>query len=145
MTNLLNALGGSGKTLGESLGSLMSDMSHGIDSLTNIFYRVSAFFDEMTLAYRSLDETQKKIVDGLSGVLIDGLKMLAVAVTAQKAANVAGGLLNLASAVTSFGDAVNKTKAGKVSSSGGALSKVGKVFLIIWLKFISHDKNTSTL
>lgn len=129
LTNLLNALGGSGKTLGESLGSLMTDMSHGVDSLTDISYRVRAFFDEMTLAYRSLDETQKKIVDGLSGKLVDGLKMLAVAVTAQKAANVASGLLNLASAVTSFGDAVNKTKAGKVSSSGGALSKVGKVVL----------------
>ncbi|OEI14676.1 phage tail tape measure protein, partial [Escherichia coli] len=106
LTTLLNALGGSGKTLGESFGSLMSDMSHGVDSLTDISYRVRGFFDEVTLAYRSLNDTQKKIVDGLSDGLIDGLKMLAVAVTAQKAANVAGGLLNLANAVTSFGDAV---------------------------------------
>lgn len=129
LTTLLNALGGSGKTLGESFGSLMSDMSHGVDNLTDISYRVRAFFDEVTLAYRSLNDTQKKIVDGLSDGLIDGLKMLAVAVTAQKAANVAGGLLNLANAVTSFGDAVNKAKAGKVGSSGGALSKVGRVVL----------------
>lgn len=129
LTNLLNSLGGSGKTLGESFGSLMSDMSHGVDSLTDISYRVRAFFDEVTLAYRSLNDTQKKIVDGLSDGLIDGLKMLAVAVTAQKAANVAGGLLNLANAVTSFGDAVNKAKAGKGGSSGGALSKVGRVVL----------------
>lgn len=129
LTNLLNALGGTGKTLGESFGSLMSDMAHGVDSLTDISYRVRAFFDEVTLAYRSLNDTQKKIVDGLSDGLIDGLKMLAVAVTAQKAANVAGGLLNLANAVTSFGDAVNKAKAGKTGSSGGALSKVGRVVL----------------
>lgn len=129
LTTLLNSLGGSGKTLGESFGSLMSDMSHGVDSLTDISYRVRAFFDEVTLAYRSLNDTQKKIVDGLSDGLIDGLKMLAVAVTAQKAANVAGGLLNLANAVTSFGDAVNKAKAGKAGSSGGALSKVGRVVL----------------
>ncbi|HAI5215275.1 TPA: tape measure protein [Escherichia coli] len=129
LTTLLNALGGSGKTLGESFGSLMSDMSHGVDNLTDISYRVRAFFDEVTLAYRSLNDTQKKIVDGLSDGLIDGLKMLAVAVTAQKAANVAGGLLNLANAVTSFGDAVNKAKAGKAGSSGGALSKVGRVVL----------------
>lgn len=129
LTTLLNALGGSGKSLGESLGSLMSDMAHGVDNLTDISYRVRAFFDEVTLAYRSLNDTQKKIVDGLSDGLIDGLKMLAVAVTAQKAANVAGGLLNLANAVTSFGDAVNKAKAGKGGSSGGALSKVGKVVL----------------
>ncbi|MCU0037653.1 tape measure protein [Escherichia coli] len=129
LTTLLNALGGSGKSLGESLGSLMTDMSHGVDSLTDISYRVRAFFDEVTLAYRSLNDTQKKIVDGLSDGLIDGLKMLAVAVTAQKAANVAGGLLNLANAVTSFGDAVNKAKAGKGGSSGGALSKVGRVVL----------------
>ncbi|HBE4387141.1 TPA: tape measure protein [Escherichia coli] len=129
LTTLLNALGGSGKSLGESLGSLMSDMSHGVDSLTDISYRVRAFFDEVTLAYRSLNDTQKKIVDGLSDGLIDGLKMLAVAVTAQKAANVAGGLLNLANAVTSFGDAVNKAKAGKAGSSGGALNKVGRVVL----------------
>ncbi|EPO4499043.1 tape measure protein [Escherichia coli] len=129
LTNLLNALGGTGKTLGESFGSLMSDMAHGVDNLTDISYRVRAFFDEVTLAYRSLNDTQKKIVDGLSDGLIDGLKMLAVAVTAQKAANVAGGLLNLANAVTSFGDAVNKAKAGKGGSSGGALSKVGRVVL----------------
>ncbi|EIY2147559.1 tape measure protein [Escherichia coli] len=129
LTNLLNALGGTGKTLGESFGSLMSDMAHGVDSLTDISYKVRGFFDEVTLAYRSLNDTQKKIVDGLSDGLIDGLKMLAVAVTAQKAANVAGGLLNLANAVTSFGDAVNKAKAGKAGSSGGALSKVGRVIL----------------
>ncbi|EPC8025136.1 tape measure protein, partial [Shigella flexneri] len=78
-----NALGGSGKSLGESLGSLMTSMSHGVDSLTDISYRVRAFFDEVTLAYRPLNDTQRKIVDGLSGGLIDGLKMLAVAVTAQ--------------------------------------------------------------
>ncbi|EHR9095622.1 tape measure protein [Escherichia coli] len=129
LTTLLNSLGGSGKSLGESLGSLMTDMSSGVDSLTDISYRVRAFFDEVTLAYRSLNDTQRKIVDGLSDGLIDGLKMLAVAVTAQKAANVAGGLLNLANAVTSFGDAVNKAKAGKAGSSGGALSKVGRVVL----------------
>ncbi|MFU1210132.1 tape measure protein [Escherichia coli] len=129
LTTLLNALGGSGKSLGESLGSLMTDMSSGVDSLTDISYKVRGFFDEVTLAYRSLNDTQKKIVDGLSDGLIDGLKMLAVAVTAQKAANVAGGLLNLANAVTSFGDAVNKAKAGKAGSSGGALSKVGRVIL----------------
>ncbi|MFK8717523.1 tape measure protein [Escherichia coli] len=129
LTTLLNSLGGSGKSLGESLGSLMTSMSSGVDSLTDISYRVRAFFDEVTLAYRSLNDTQRKIVDGLSDGLIDGLKMLAVAVTAQKAANVAGGLLNLANAVTSFGDAVNKAKAGKGGSSGGALSKVGRVVL----------------
>ncbi|ELR4803684.1 tape measure protein [Escherichia coli] len=129
LTTLLNSLGGSGKSLGESLGSLMTDMSHGVDSLTDISYKVRAFFDEVTLAYRSLNDTQRKIVDGLSDGLIDGLKMLAVAVTAQKAANVAGGLLNLANAVTSFGDAVNKAKAGKAGSSGGALNKVGRVVL----------------
>ncbi|MFS3638019.1 tape measure protein [Escherichia coli] len=129
LTTLLNSLGGSGKSLGESLGSLMTSMSSGVDSLTDISYRVRAFFDEVTLAYRSLNDTQRKIVDGLSDGLIDGLKMLAVAVTAQKAANVAGGLLNLANAVTSFGDAVNKAKAGKAGSSGGALNKVGRVVL----------------
>ncbi|EFH3076227.1 tape measure protein [Escherichia coli] len=129
LTTLLNSLGGSGKSLGEALSNLMTSMSSGVDSLTDISYRVRAFFDEVTLAYRSLNDTQKKIVDGLSDGLIDGLKMLAVAVTAQKAANVAGGLLNLANAVTSFGDAVNKAKAGKAGSSGGALSKVGRVVL----------------
>lgn len=129
LTTLLNSLGGSGKSLGESLGSLMTSMSSGVDSLTDISYKVRGFFDEVTLAYRSLNDTQRKIVDGLSDGLIDGLKMLAVAVTAQKAANVAGGLLNLANAVTSFGDAVNKAKAGKAGSSGGALNKVGRVVL----------------
>ncbi|EFD5499259.1 tape measure protein, partial [Escherichia coli] len=61
LTNLLNALGGTGKTLGESFGSLMSDMSHGVDNLTDISYRVRAFFDEVTLAYRGLTDEQKKV------------------------------------------------------------------------------------
>ncbi|RAX33604.1 UNVERIFIED_CONTAM: phage tail tape measure protein [Escherichia coli] len=129
LTTLLNSLGGSGKSLGEHFGDLMKSMSNGIDDLTTISYRVQGFFDRVTLAYRELNDTQKKIVDGLSDGLIDGLKMLAVAVTAQKAANVAGGLLNLANAVTSFGAAVNKAKAGKAGSSGGALNKVGRVVL----------------
>ncbi|MCK3476585.1 tape measure protein, partial [Escherichia coli] len=65
LTTLLNALGGSGKSLGESLGSLMTSMSSGVDSLTDISYRVRAFFDEVTLAYRGLTDEQKKVVDAL--------------------------------------------------------------------------------
>ncbi|MGD2947202.1 tape measure protein [Escherichia coli] len=84
LTNLLNALGGSGKTLGESLGSLMTDMSHGIDSLTDISYRVRAFFDEVTLAYRGLTDEQKKVVDALGSGLINSLKVLAGVIAANK-------------------------------------------------------------
>ncbi|MBZ2274550.1 tape measure protein, partial [Escherichia coli] len=75
LTTLLNALGGSGKTLGESFGSLMSDMSHGVDNLTDISYRVRAFFDEVTLAYRGLTDEQKKVVDALGSGLINSLKV----------------------------------------------------------------------
>ncbi|RIE67359.1 tape measure protein, partial [Shigella flexneri] len=69
LTTLLNSLGGSGKSLGESLGSLMTDMSSGVDSLTDISYRVRAFFDEVTLAYRGLTDEQKKVVDALGSGL----------------------------------------------------------------------------
>ncbi|CSP98919.1 Uncharacterised protein [Shigella sonnei] len=48
----------------------MSDMSHGVDSLTDISYRVRAFFDEVTLAYRSLNDTQKAVADGLANGLL---------------------------------------------------------------------------
>ncbi|EQA4926045.1 tape measure protein, partial [Shigella sonnei] len=65
------------KSLGESLGGLMSDMSHGVDSLTDISYRVRAFFDEVTLAYRSLNDTQKAVADGLANGLLSALKGLA--------------------------------------------------------------------
>ncbi|EMW25345.1 putative membrane protein [Escherichia coli CE418] len=77
LTTLLNSLGGSGKSLGESLGSLMTDMSHGVDSLTDISYKVRAFFDEVTLAYRGLTDEQKKVVDALGSGLINSLKVLA--------------------------------------------------------------------
>ena len=60
LTTLLNSLGGSGKTLGESLGNLMTSMSHGVDNPTDISYRVRAFFDEVTLAYRGLTDEQKE-------------------------------------------------------------------------------------
>ncbi|HAM5145850.1 TPA: tape measure protein, partial [Escherichia coli] len=77
LTTLLNSLGGSGKTLGESLGNLMTSMSHGVDNLTDISYRVRAFFDEVTLAYRGLTDEQKKVVDALGSGLINSLKVLA--------------------------------------------------------------------
>lgn len=78
LTSLLNSLGGTGKTLGESLGSLMTSMSHGVDSMTDISYKVRAFFDEVTLAYRGLTDEQKKVVDALGSGLINSLKVLAV-------------------------------------------------------------------
>lgn len=59
LSNFLNSLGGTGKTLGESLGNLMTSMSHGVDSMTDISYRVRAFFDEVTLAYRGLTESPR--------------------------------------------------------------------------------------
>ncbi|EPJ4670628.1 tape measure protein, partial [Citrobacter freundii] len=54
LTNLLGSLGGSSKSLGESLGDLMKSMSNGVDDLTTISYRVQGYFDRVTLLYREL-------------------------------------------------------------------------------------------
>ncbi|HBN7368141.1 TPA: tape measure protein [Escherichia coli] len=130
LTNLLNSLGGTGKTLGESLGSLMSDMSHGIDSLTDISYRVRAFFDEVTLAYRGLTDEQKKVVDALGSGLINSLKVLAGVMAANKVIGVTRSIYGLMTAITRLGQVANTT-ADNVNKKNGKPSRLNPMNLLL--------------
>ncbi|STK75258.1 phage tail tape measure protein [Escherichia coli] len=109
LTTLLNSLGGSGKSLGESLGSLMTDMSHGVDSLTDISYKVRGFFDEVTLAYRGLTDEQKKVVDALGSGLINSLKVLAGVIAVNKVVGVTRSIYGLMTAITRLGQVADTT------------------------------------
>lgn len=122
LTTLLNSLDGSGKTLGESLGNLMSDMSHGIDNLTYISYRVRAFFDEVTLAYRGLTDEQKKVVDALGSGLINSLKVLAGVIAVNKVVGVTRSIYGLMTAITRLGQ-VADTTADNVNKKNGKPSR----------------------
>ncbi|HGL4294258.1 TPA: tape measure protein [Citrobacter sedlakii] len=130
LTNLLNALGGSGKTLGESLGSLMTDMSHGIDSLTDISYRVRAFFDEVTLAYRGLTDEQKKVVDALGSGLINSLKVLAGVIAVNKVVGVTRSIYGLMTAITRLGQVANTT-ADTVNKKNGKPSRLNPMNMLL--------------
>ncbi|HBA7888524.1 TPA: tape measure protein [Escherichia coli] len=125
LTNLLNSLGGQSKSLGESLGGLMSDMSHGVDSLTDISYRVRAFFDEVTLAYRSLNDTQKAVADGLANGLLSALKGLAGIVAVRSGIGAVGGIWNLIRAISTLGNVAN-TAAGRINSRSTGSVEGGK-------------------
>lgn len=124
LTTLLNSLGGSSKTLGESLGNLMTSMSHGVDNLTDISYRVRGFFDEVTLAYRSLDDTQKTVADGIANGLLSALKGLAGIVAVRSGIGAVGGIWNLIRAISTLGNVAN-TAAGKINSRSGVGSVEG--------------------
>ncbi|ELE8832698.1 tape measure protein [Escherichia coli] len=130
LTNLLNALGGSGKNLGESLGNLMTSMSHGVDSLTDISYRVRAFFDEVTLAYRGLTDEQKKVVDALGSGLINSLKVLAGVIAANKVIGVTRSIYGLMTAITRLGQAANTT-ADNVNKKNGKPSRLNPMNLLL--------------
>lgn len=130
LTNLLNALGGTGKTLGESFGSLMTDMSHGIDSLTDISYRVRAFFDEVTLAYRGLTDEQKKVVDALGSGLINSLKVLAGVIAVNKVIGVTRSIYGLMTAITRLGQVANTT-ADTVNKKNGKPSRLNPMNLLL--------------
>ncbi|MCN5465678.1 tape measure protein [Escherichia coli] len=130
LTNLLNTLGGSGKTLGESLGSLMTDMSHGVDSLTDISYRVRAFFDEVTLAYRGLTDEQKEVVDALGSGLINSLKVLAGVIAANKVIGVTRSIYGLMTAITRLGQVANTT-ADNVNKKNGKPSRLNPMNLLL--------------
>ncbi|MBM8502050.1 tape measure protein, partial [Salmonella enterica] len=123
LTTLLNALGGSGKSLGESLGSLMTSMSSGVDSLTDISYRVRAFFDEVTLAYRGLTDEQKKVVDALGSGLINSLKVLAGVIAVNKVVGVTRSIYGLMTAITRLGQ-VADTTADNVNRKNGKPSRL---------------------
>ncbi|HCO6013711.1 TPA: tape measure protein [Escherichia coli] len=130
LTNLLNALGGSGKSLGESFGSLMSDMSHGVDSLTDISYRVRAFFDEVTLAYRGLTDEQKKVVDALGSGLINSLKVLAGVIAVNKVVGVTRSIYGLMTAITRLGQ-VADTTADNVNRKNGKPSRLNPMNMLL--------------
>lgn len=130
LTNLLNALGGSGKNLGESLGNLMTSMSHGVDSLTDISYRVRAFFDEVTLAYRGLTDEQKKVVDALGSGLINSLKVLAGVIAANKVIGVTRSIYGLMTAITRLGQVANTT-ADTVNKKNGKPSRLNPMNLLL--------------
>lgn len=130
LTTLLNALGGSGKTLGESFGSLMSDMSHGVDNLTDISYRVRAFFDEVTLAYRGLTDEQKKVVDALGSGLINSLKVLAGVIAVNKVVGVTRSIYGLMTAITRLGQ-VADTTADNVNRKNGKPSRLNPMNMLL--------------
>lgn len=145
LTTLLNALGGSGKTLGESFGSLMSDMSHGIDNLTDISYRVRAFFDEVTLAYRGLTDEQKKVVDALGSGLINSLKVLAGVIAVNKVVGVTRSIYRLMTAITRLGQ-VADTTADNVNRKNGKPSRLnlGNMLLAGSAIYAGYERLAST-
>ncbi|EKN1295542.1 tape measure protein [Escherichia coli] len=130
LTTLLNALGGSGKSLGESLGSLMSDMSSGVDSLTDISYKVRGFFDEVTLAYRGLTDEQKKVVDALGSGLINSLKVLAGVIAVNKVVGVTRSIYGLMTAITRLGQ-VADTTADNVNRKNGKPSRLNPMNMLL--------------
>ncbi|EEV7641776.1 phage tail tape measure protein [Escherichia coli] len=130
LTTLLNSLGGSGKSLGESLGSLMTDMSHGVDSLTDISYKVRGFFDEVTLAYRGLTDEQKKVVDALGSGLINSLKVLAGVIAVNKVVGVTRSIYGLMTAITRLGQVANTT-ADTVNKKNGKPSRLNPMNMLL--------------
>ncbi|ELM9501119.1 tape measure protein [Escherichia coli] len=145
LTNLLNALGGTGKTLGESFGSLMTDMSSGVDSLTDISYRVRAFFDEVTLAYRGLTDEQKKVVDALGSGLINSLKVLAGVIAVNKVVGVTRSIYGLMTAITRLGQ-VADTTADNVNRKNGKPSRLnlGNMLLAGSALYAGYERLAST-
>ncbi|MGO0117985.1 tape measure protein [Citrobacter freundii] len=124
LTNLLGSLGGTSKSLGESLGDLMRSMSNGIDDLTTISYKVQGYFDRVTLIYRELSDTQKAVADGLANGLLSSLKGLAGIVAVRSGIGAVGGILNLTRAISNLGTVAN-TAAGRINSRSGAGSVEG--------------------
>ncbi|MDO3420022.1 tape measure protein [Citrobacter freundii] len=124
LTNLLGSLGGSSKSLGESLGDLMKSMSNGVDDLTTISYRVQGYFDRVTLIYRELNDTQKAVADGLANGLLSSLKGLAGIVAVRSGIGAVGGILNLTRAISNLGTVAN-TAAGRINSRSGTGSVEG--------------------
>ncbi|HHC4941966.1 TPA: tape measure protein [Escherichia albertii] len=145
LTTLLNSLGGSGKSLGESLGSLMTSMSSGVDSLTDISYRVRAFFDEVTLAYRGLTDEQKKVVDALGSGLINSLKVLAGVIAVNKVVGVTRSIYGLMTAITRLGQ-VADTTADNVNRKNGKPSRfnLGNMLLAGSAIYAGYERLVST-
>lgn len=145
LSNFLNSLGGTGKTLGESLGNLMTSMSHGVDSMTDISYRVRAFFDEVTLAYRGLTDEQEKVVDALGSGLINSLKVLAGVIAVNKVVGVSRSIYGLMTAITRLGQVANTTT-DNVNKKNGKPSRfnLGSILLAGSAVYAGYERLSST-
>ncbi|EEZ6210351.1 tape measure protein [Escherichia coli] len=145
LSNFLNSLGGTGKTLGESLGNLMTSMSHGVDSMTDISYRVRAFFDEVTLAYRGLTDEQEKVVDALGSGLINSLKVLAGVIAVNKVVGVSRSIYGLMTAITRLGQVANTTT-DNVNKKNGKPSRfnLGGILLAGSAVYAGYERLSST-
>lgn len=145
LTTLLNSLGGSGKSLGEHFGDLMKSMSNGVDNLTDISYRVRAFFDEVTLAYRGLTDEQKKVVDALGSGLINSLKVLAGVIAVNKVVGVTRSIYGLMTAITRLGQ-VADTTADNVNRKNGKPSRfnLGNMLLAGSAIYAGYERLAST-
>ncbi|EQA1521047.1 tape measure protein [Escherichia coli] len=145
LSNFLNSLGGTGKTLGESLGNLMTSMSHGVDSMTDISYRVRAFFDEVTLAYRGLTDEQEKVVDALGSGLINSLKVLAGVIAVNKVVGVSRSIYGLMTAITRLGQVANTTT-DNVNKKNGKPSRfnLGGILLASSAVYAGYERLSST-
>lgn len=108
LTNFLESLGGSGKTLGEELGSLFDGMAEGIDTLTTISYRVQGFVDEMQLAYRSLDDATKGWIDELVKLVLEGPGAYLGNLAGDKIIKATNGLKGLSDVIDTLGDVVTR-------------------------------------
>ncbi|HED2193302.1 TPA: tape measure protein [Citrobacter freundii] len=126
LTTLVGSLGGTSKSLGESLGDLMKSMSNGIDDLTTISYKVQGYFDRVTLIYRELNDTQKAVADGLANGLLSSLKGLAGIVAVRSGIGAVGGILNLTRAISNLGTVAN-TAAGRINSRSSVEGGKGKL------------------
>ena len=125
LTNLLGSLGGTSKSLGQSLGDLMKSMSNGVDDLTTISYKVQGYFDRVTLLYRELNDTQKALADGLANGLLSSLKGLAGIVAVRSGIGAVGGIWNLIRAISTLGNVAN-TAAGRINSRSAGSVEGGK-------------------
>lgn len=123
LTTFIGSFEGGSKTLGEAFGSLMTDFSHGVDSLTDISYRTQALFDEVRAAYKGLDDAQKEVIDKLGEGFLDSLKIFGEVFAAKRVIGVTQSLFSLGNAIKNLGNSAALAR-GEIDAKSGGKNKM---------------------
>ncbi|MBO0250822.1 phage tail tape measure protein [Escherichia coli] len=118
LSSLLNEMGMSSSIAGDAIGGLINMLKNGVDDIRVFNNKLEGWMLQVKKLYYSLDDAQRKLIDGAGEQLLNFVKGLTIALSVKALASSTAGVLNLVRAITTLGTRANQV-AGQVTSQAG--------------------------
>lgn len=118
LSSLLNEMGMVSGSAGDAIGGLINMLKNGVDDIRVFNNKLEGWMLQVKKFYYSLDDAQRKLIDGAGEQLLNFVKGLTIALSVKAVASSTAGVLNLVRAITTLGARANQV-AGQVASQAG--------------------------